>query len=410
MPKFGGHIIIGEEVGKRLGYTESDLRGEIGNALRLGAVGPDLTLFLLDPAEDNKFVYQALGAGMRVYNEIRKVRDKIEEINTYIGKPAAEIASWFSGGFSDSLLEFSGMTVNSFVAALQYVAFTTKKIEVLNPFNGMDAGVLSKVFGPEMFKWATAPKLEVSWNYDSSQITSPAYIFRHFGAPYTDDPPFKEKFVVGDYSKWWWMDILHYRRTGQFARTLQDFANHTGDPILIAYANGYFSHVGGDIVGHPYVNSIVGGPFRNHALRHMVVESLLDVQIWKDYKAGAEIFNSRMDKVVNVSDESLKSISELFHKCLDYVFVNPGIGGRLFTQKISAKLRPKQRILLRLIRRCLDISVFQQILASIHLKSRRVTLEKCGMKYVSMFKSPSIVFLSTTTIWALQAVGIGLRR
>lgn len=97
MPKFGGHIVIGEEVGRRLGYTQDDLDGEIGKALRLGAIGPDLTLFLLDPAEDNQFLYDALGSGMRVYHEIRKIRDILEEVQNYIGKPVTEIASWISG-------------------------------------------------------------------------------------------------------------------------------------------------------------------------------------------------------------------------------------------------------------------------------------------------------------------------
>ena len=47
MPKFGSHIIIAELAA----HQRPDLfsSAEVGNALRLGAVGPDLTLFLFDP-------------------------------------------------------------------------------------------------------------------------------------------------------------------------------------------------------------------------------------------------------------------------------------------------------------------------------------------------------------------------
>lgn len=326
MPKFGGHIVIGEEVGRRLGYSQEDLEGEIGKALRLGAVGPDLTLFLMDPAEDNSFVYQALGSGMRVYREIRKVRDKIEEISDYIGKPVDQVADWISGGFSTSLLEFTGLALQGFVSALKLIAFSNTRVEVINPFQGMDLDLLRRVFGVDAAQWASVPKVDLSWNFDSSQVTSPAYVFRYFGAPYTEDPPFKKKAAVGDYSEWWWMDILHYRRTTEFASALLTTAEANGDPVQIAYARGYFSHVGGDIVGHPYINSMVGGPFRNHALRHMVIESLLDVQIWRDFK-GEEIINSRIDKLVEVSNESIQSISQLLENCLTRVFIEP-TGGR----------------------------------------------------------------------------------
>lgn len=339
MPKFGGHIVIGEEVGRRLGYTQDDMNGEIGKALRLGAVGPDLMLFLMDPAQDNQFLYEALGSGMRVYREIRKIRDKLEEVQNYIGKPVSEIAGWISGGFSDSLLEFTGLAVHSFTSALKMVAFSRTKVEVINPFQGMDLDLLRRIFGPDVMKWATLPQIDVSWNLDSDQVTSPAYIFRYFGAPYSDDPPFKKPAQAGDYSEWWWMDILHYRRTAPFAAKLLANATAIGDPILIAYARGYFSHVGGDIVGHPYVNSLVGGPFRNHALRHMVIESLMDVRIWKDRK-NQEIFNSRLDKLVEVSDGSIRSIANLFHQTLTEVFVAPVTGEPPIATKHFSRAAP----------------------------------------------------------------------
>lgn len=96
MPKFGGHIVIGEEIAKRLGYFDASVDGDIGAALRLGAIGPDLTLFLFDPAEDNAIAYDALKTASNLYKSIRDIRDKIEEIDDYIGKPATDLTEWMT--------------------------------------------------------------------------------------------------------------------------------------------------------------------------------------------------------------------------------------------------------------------------------------------------------------------------
>lgn len=339
MPKFGGHIVIGEAVAKKLGKDDEWLAGEEGAALRLGAVGPDLTLFLMDPAEDNEFVYTALGTGMGVYKDIRRIADKVDELTDYIGEPATELTSWFTGGFSDSLLEFTGYAVQSFAAALKLVLFSKTTISVENPFKDMPTETLLKVFGADYLKWASVPKVDLQTNFDSSSVTSPAYIFRYFGAPYTEDPPFKKKAGVGNYSEWWWMDILHYRRSALFARSMLEAANASKDPVLMAYATGYYSHVGGDIVGHPYINSMVGGPFRNHALRHMVIESLLDVEIWRDRK-GEEIINSRLDKKVDLSKEAIEKIARLLSDSMKSVYANPPMGQEKIVTKHFGETAP----------------------------------------------------------------------
>lgn len=322
MPKFGGHIVIGDGVARALGYSEDKLKGDIGAALRLGAIGPDLTLFLFDPAENNEFVYSALKTGSKLYKQIRGIRDKIDEIENYIGQPATNLADWMSGGFSTSMLEFTGLAVDSFISCLKVIPFSNLTVSVENPFKDLPIETLEKLFGIDLPDWALVPKIDLTTNLDSNKVTSPAYIFRYFGGPYTNDPPFKIAAEVGDYSDWWWMDVLHYRRTTAFARRLLDLAETSEDPVLIAYAIGYFSHVGGDIVGHPYVNSMVGGPFRNHALRHMVIESLLDVSIWSDRGYG-EIMSSRLDLKIKLGDKEQTKIATLFNQALMDVFVEP---------------------------------------------------------------------------------------
>ena len=83
-------------------------------------------------------------------------------------------------------------------------------------------------------------------------------------------------------SKWYWFDLLHYRRTGQFCNRLFTLAGNDRD--LQRYAIGYASHVGTDIVGHPFVNAIVGGPYRAHWHRHKLVENWIDAWARHHYR------------------------------------------------------------------------------------------------------------------------------
>ena len=77
--------------------------------------------------------------------------------------------------------------------------------------------------------------------------------------------------------KWWWFDALHYRKTGKFAKALLDgTSGNLNDPKTL-YALGYLTHYCADIVGHPYVNLISGGPYRSHAQRHKTGENYQDV-------------------------------------------------------------------------------------------------------------------------------------
>lgn len=82
---------------------------------------------------------------------------------------------------------------------------------------------------------------------------------------------------------WMWFDILHYRRTGEFAKKLVYRANLEGDPDVQAYAYGYLTHIATDLVGHEYVNEIVGGPYRTHVWRHVTVENFMDSWASKKY-------------------------------------------------------------------------------------------------------------------------------
>lgn len=96
---------------------------------------------------------------------------------------------------------------------------------------------------------------------------------------------------------WWWFDTLHTRRTGDFVSQLLDVGrgrsvgkapsgNLTKNikPQLLSYAVGYLSHMAADVVGHAYVNTMVGGPYRlTQAQRHTTQEKLMDVWAYQYY-------------------------------------------------------------------------------------------------------------------------------
>ena len=79
-------------------------------------------------------------------------------------------------------------------------------------------------------------------------------------------------------TRWYWADYLHYVRSGRFVSTLFDGAGN--DPNLRAYAYGYLSHYVTDVIGHPFVNQVVGAPWRMYWQRHHLVENFMDAYVW----------------------------------------------------------------------------------------------------------------------------------
>ena len=88
---------------------------------------------------------------------------------------------------------------------------------------------------------------------------------------------------------WYWFDFLHYRRTGRFCSAMWKLARASGDRDLMRYCLGYASHIGTDVVGHPFVNSIVGGPYRNHWHRHKLVENWIDAWSRRNYNDSTKL-------------------------------------------------------------------------------------------------------------------------
>ncbi|MDE2299652.1 MAG: zinc dependent phospholipase C family protein, partial [Burkholderiales bacterium] len=81
-----------------------------------------------------------------------------------------------------------------------------------------------------------------------------------------------------------WSDMSHYRRPSAMCRALVRQAELLLDgedgerrsQQFLAFALGYITHVGTDVVAHSFVNEQCGGPFRNHPQRHHLIENHID--------------------------------------------------------------------------------------------------------------------------------------
>ncbi|MFI8377305.1 zinc dependent phospholipase C family protein [Leeuwenhoekiella sp. NPDC079379] len=168
-------------------------------------------------------------------------------------------------------------------------------------------------------------------------------------------------------NNWWWFDVLHYSKTGEFAEYLLKNSKH--NDALHAYAIGYLSHVAADSVGHPYVNNIVRGPYRTHSQRHNVVEKFQDVSAFNFFESKefstSELheefkFNDRIhdlytgapvpdyDSIIDgltpgLTDVGLpKEIAKLFAEATQNVYNTPGghpFGGGMTEEEVDASYR-----------------------------------------------------------------------
>lgn len=129
-------------------------------------------------------------------------------------------------------------------------------------------------------------------------------------------PPMHTKYTEQERKEWWWMDIAHHVKPMDFMRTL--WSNAGNNEKFQAYAYGYLSHVGSDVIGHGYVNAIVGGPYRNHWRRHTLVEKCLDTHIWYYYFNGQSISDSQAYKRIHF-DNAPYSFPNLPDDLADYI-------------------------------------------------------------------------------------------
>ena len=100
-------------------------------------------------------------------------------------------------------------------------------------------------------------------------------------------PPIQAKDRAAPASRWRPHEYLRWKRTGAFARALLDLADGRGDDQLRAYALGHLTHVAGAVTAEPFVNSIVGGPYRSHWWRNRFVRNYVDAWTFGRYQTPA---------------------------------------------------------------------------------------------------------------------------
>ncbi len=119
----------------------------------------------------------------------------------------------------------------------------------------------------------------------------------HFAYKVFDDfvgHPSQQPSLLLDYTQpgnWWGFDMLHYRRSGLLTQTL---FKHARTPAQQAYALGYMTHYAADVVQHPYINLISGGPYRTHGQRHKVIETNQDVLAFNKVYGAGELGASKL--------------------------------------------------------------------------------------------------------------------
>jgi len=80
-------------------------------------------------------------------------------------------------------------------------------------------------------------------------------------------------------------EFVRWHHTGDFARNLIDAADNDQQK---AYALGYLVHVAASVTGEPFVNNIVGGPYRTHWWRNRLVRNFIDAWTFGFYESNAQ--------------------------------------------------------------------------------------------------------------------------
>ncbi len=125
---------------------------------------------------------------------------------------------------------------------------------------------------------------------------------------------------------WEWGDLIHDRMSGTFANEIANRARQANDEALVAYTTAYKTHLATDFVGHPFVNSIAGGPARGWNMRHTIAEKFMDATVYAG--RGLDINSSRLQRRM----ESLHGSPELANLAVMLSstmadFVSSGIAG-----------------------------------------------------------------------------------
>jgi hypothetical protein len=279
MPKYGIHHIVLKEAVTELFVSENEVardaasivQSEIPSAF-IGSVGPDLFFWGPDYEIVDKLykLYRNIADVIEIYN---KVVEPIRKVKDAVGEPVEDLVETLAPSTVDlirHLLNEIEETAELFKSAIG---------------TGIFAGVLE---GANLLT-------------DAAGIGSLSHQFFQQFVPDLQNNENEEN--------WYWFDMLHYRYTGDFARNLVHSANTSTEK---AFAYGYLSHIAADVTGHPYVNQIVGSPYRLNVHRHVTAENYQDSWKYAMYYNGESI-NQTLFARLGLPESLPKDVGDLLH-------------------------------------------------------------------------------------------------
>lgn len=256
MPKYGIHHIVLKEVvselyasGNSIASSAADtIQAETPSAI-IGSIGPDLFFWGPD--------YEVVD---KLYKLYKNIEDVVELYNKVV-RPIREIMNAVGEPVEDLVETLAPNTVQLIKHLLNEIEQTSALFKSAIG-TGLLAGVLE---GANLLT-------------DAAGIGSLSHHFFQMFVPNLQNNE-NEK-------KWYWFDMLHYRRIGNFARNLVNSARSSREK---AFASGYLSHIATDVTGHPFVNQIVGTPYRLNVHRHVTAENYQDSWKYNQYYNGESI-------------------------------------------------------------------------------------------------------------------------
>lgn len=251
-----GQLLMDSYVGNEATYG-SQLRAN-SPCLNLGTMGPDFLFFNVKDWPGGDYLASPLNTFIQINETINELKEKIK------------------------------IDLGPIIDTVEAAADRSATLDEMGDLYNQLQSVLTGLTG-------------IIQNYAQSNITEPNLIFDLLTHPIQANH---------DECDWWWFDSMHYRKTGEFAKQMYLQSKSHPDSPQHAFAMGYLSHVASDLVGHPYVNTLVGGPYRLHPKRHKLVENYQDVWNFRHFR-DKDFCYSNLYQEFELSDNELSSISRL---------------------------------------------------------------------------------------------------
>lgn len=277
MPKYAMHTIVMEKTAEKLpayqGAQQADILLNNRDLAVAGALGPDIFFWAPDYTICQVLlkIFDAWDSLVKLYDDsiISDIVDAVDAIKGAVGSVLEETIGPSYDLIMRVVEEFQE-TAALFEETLKY-------------------GALSAAIGVD------------NLIADMGSLPTVTHrVFDMFKPPLQDGKP---------ESEWYWFDMLHYRYVGDFAANLLRNAVQPGQK---AYAYGYLTHIATDLVGHGYVNQIVGGPYRTHVQRHVVMESFLDTWALSNYKRKDIAFE--LVDYLNLPEDLPGGVVDMLHR------------------------------------------------------------------------------------------------